>query len=186
MLGTLFSTISRIPRIPFYVNRTDVHTWMFMGTFEYASMYLYIWPLSPYGLRHAIFLRIIISNCAPRVVRHTATNFLSLQNSEVTILAMCFREPSRMNVQHYALNLKIGVLHPRAEDICISHRKRYKVVSVLGTNARRRTFGKLLFLARLLYFLLRNYPTIQASSTNSYVHSPFLFPRLNLHHDNSE
>ena len=120
-----------------------------MGTFKYAHMYLYIWLFSPYGLRRAIFLRIIISNCAPRVVPHGEHTIRMFRYKiEITIVAMCFREPSRMNVQHYAPNLKIGVLHPRAEDICISHRKRYKVVSVLGTNARRRTFGKHSFLTR--------------------------------------
>lgn len=57
---------------------------------------------------------------------------------DITIIATCFREPSAMNVRHYTRGLKIGVLHPRAEDICISHRKHYKVVSVLGTKERSR------------------------------------------------
>lgn len=155
-----------------------------MGTFKYAHMYLYIWLFSPYGLRRAIFLRIIISNCAPRVVPHGEHTIRMFRYKiEITIVAMCFREPSRMNVQHYAPNLKIGVLHPRAEDICISHRKRYKVVSVLGTNARRRTFGKHSFLALTLPLLvLHNYPT-NLGSFDEFLR-PLIFPlpssRVNL------
>lgn len=66
------------------------------------------------------------------MIHHKGTMFR--YKIDITIIAMCFREPSAMNVRHYTRGLKIGVLHPRAEDICISHRKHYKVVSVLGTN----------------------------------------------------
>ena len=70
---------------------------------------------------------------------------------DITIIATCFREPSAMNVRHYTRGLKIGVLHPRAEDICISHRKHYKVVSVLGTNGWRRSRGTLLSPYRYIF-----------------------------------
>ena len=70
---------------------------------------------------------------------------------DITIIATCFREPSAMNVRHYTRGLKIGVLHPRAEDICISHRKHYKVVSAEGDLEEHSSLlTAIYFLPRLL------------------------------------